>query len=398
MTKKTLTSLFALLLVLVLVTPVAAQSQPTTATPIKSQVEGETIRIGTNAEYPPFEEINVDGEFVGFDIDLMNALAADAGFEIEWVNTRWDGIFFALAEGEFDAVISAATITAQRERIVDFTNPYFVASQSIAVSTEIAADVATPDDLAGMRVGVQTGTTGDEYATNLDGVEVVRFDEVTLAFQALGQGDIDAVIADTPASQAIIANNPDLNATVVGDPLTAEFYGIAVRPDFPELLEALNVSLANLFDDGSYDEIHVTHFEAPAPELLLTGDYELDVFAVDETDAASVAFYGLYTVLVLGDLEEHAAISCEAYNESNDAPSEEDLEAFGGIEFDLSGLTVSVVEDGAAATATFEGTLTIDDGTEEIELGITELLGEEDSVVDLVQTEDGLWRFCPLAE
>src|SRR5690606_17995813 len=125
-------------------------------------------------------------------IDLMEALAADAGFEIEWINTRWDGIFFALSEGEFDAVISAATITSQRERIVDFTNPYFVASQSISVTSENAETVATPEDLAGLRVGVQTGTTRDFFASEIEGVEVVRFEGAPLSCQAMEASEVEA--------------------------------------------------------------------------------------------------------------------------------------------------------------------------------------------------------------
>jgi ABC-type amino acid transport substrate-binding protein len=396
MRKRSLVTLFALLIVFALVAPVAATTQSNPVRDSTSQVSGEVIRIGTNAEYPPFEEIDEDANFVGFDIDLMNALAEDAGFELEWVNTRWDGIFFALAEGEFDAVISAATILTSRERIVDFTIPYFVASQSIAVSVDVAEDVATPDDLAGLRVGVQTGTTGDFYATDeVEGAEVVRFDETTLAFQALGQGDVDAVIADTPASAAIIANNPDLNATLVGDPLTEEFYGIAVRPDFPELLDALNVSLQNLFDDGTYTEIHEQWFDAPPLDFLLQGDYELDVFEVDSSDPASIAYYALYSVLVEGNLDEHAAVSCDAYVESDDFITEEFLEAFANVTFDLSGLEADVEIDGDTAVATFSGTITVDDGTQQIEAEIGDILPEENTTAELTQTEDGDWLYCP---
>jgi ABC-type amino acid transport substrate-binding protein len=396
MHKRSLVTLLALLIVFALVAPVAATTQTNSVGETASQVSGEVIRIGTNAEYPPFEEIDEDSNFVGFDIDLMEALAADAGFEIEWVNTRWDGIFFALAEGEFDAVISAATIRTDRERIVDFTIPYFVASQSIAVSVDMVEDVATPDDLAGLRIGVQTGTTGDFYATDeVEGAEVVRFDETTLAFQALGQGDVDAVIADSPAAAAIIANNPDLNATLVGDRLTEEFYGIAVRPDFPELLDALNVSLQNLFDDGTYSEIHEEWFNAPPLDFLLEGDYELDVVEVDSSDPASIAFYGLYSVLVLGNIEEHAAISCEAYVESEDFVTAEDIDALASVIFDLSGLEMTAEIDGNTAVATASGTVTIDDGTQQLEVPIEELLGEDNLTVELIQSENGDWLYCP---
>ena len=151
------------------------------------------VTVGLNAEYPPFEYVDENGEIVGFDPDLMNAIAERAGFEIEWVNTRWDGIFVALASGEFDAVSSAATITEEREEIVDFSNPYFNAGQMIAVLEDRADEIQSPEDLPGLKVGVQGGTTGDIASSEIDGVEVVRYDEITLAFQALA-GTIDAIV------------------------------------------------------------------------------------------------------------------------------------------------------------------------------------------------------------
>ncbi|KAB2860618.1 MAG: transporter substrate-binding domain-containing protein, partial [Anaerolineae bacterium] len=125
--------LLTVALLLVMALPVAATSQPTAERAIRSQVEGQTIKVGTNAEYPPFESVDEEDNIIGFDVELMDAIAADAGFEIEWVNTKWDGIFTALASGEFDAVISAATITPEREEEVDFSNPYFLAGQIISV-------------------------------------------------------------------------------------------------------------------------------------------------------------------------------------------------------------------------------------------------------------------------
>jgi basic membrane protein A len=226
------------------------------------------ITVGMNAEYPPFEFVNEDGDVAGFDVDMMNAIAADAGFEIEFVNTRWDGIFVALQSGEFDAVSSAATITDEREEIVDFSNPYFNAGQMIAVREEDAESITTTEDLAGRRVGVQNGTTGDIQASEIPGVEVVRYDEITLAFQALANGDINAIINDGPVSADIIGNNPEMNVVLVGEPLTDEFYGVAVNPERPELLDAINASLANIISNGTYATIYETWFGMEPPEMF----------------------------------------------------------------------------------------------------------------------------------
>jgi arginine/lysine/histidine/glutamine transport system substrate-binding and permease protein len=280
------TFVFLLVFVMMLAAVVPATATNTAPNPEgESQVVGEVIRVGTDAAYPPFEELDEDGNFVGFDIDLMNAIAEDAGFEVEFINAPFDTIFTALSEGEFDAVISASTITEEREEIVDFSDPYFVASQAISVRIEDEEDIAGPEDLVGLRIGVQLGTTGDAYATDeLEGVEISRFDTAPLAFQALGQGDVDAVIVDTPTSEEILATTPELEATIVGEPLTEEFYGIAVREDFPELLEAINLSLENVIEDGVYAEIFEEWFDVPPSEDFLPSEDDMDMDDEDMDD------------------------------------------------------------------------------------------------------------------
>jgi ABC-type amino acid transport substrate-binding protein len=212
------------------------------------------IKIGTNAEYPPFESVDDSGNIIGFDVDLMSAISKAAGFEVEYVNTRWDGIFVALASGEFDAVISAATITEERAQTVDFSDSYFNAGQMIAVKE--GSDIKAPADLDGKRVGVQLGTTGDIWTTENTQAEVVRYDEITLAFQALAQGDVDAVVNDGPTSAEIARANPEMGVVLVGEPFTDELYGVAVRKDRPEVLAAINKGLAAVKASGEYDTIY----------------------------------------------------------------------------------------------------------------------------------------------
>jgi polar amino acid transport system substrate-binding protein len=223
----------------------------------------KVYQIAMNAEYPPFESVDESGNIVGFDADVIAAIAEAADFEYELVNTRWDGIFVALQSGEFDAVISAATITDERAEIVDFSDPYFNAGQMIAVRKGDEAKFATVGDLAGVKVGVQLGTTGDLWLSDNTQAEVVRYDEITLAFQALGNGDVDAVFNDGPTSADIIQSNPELGATMVGEPLTDELYGIAVNKDESELLEKINAGLAEIMGDGTYDALYDKWFGAP---------------------------------------------------------------------------------------------------------------------------------------
>lgn len=218
-----------------------------------------TVTVGTNAEYPPFEFVNEDGEITGFDIELMEAIAEEAGFEYELVNTRWDGIFVALASGEFDAVISAATITPERAEQVNFSDPYFNAGQRIAVQAGNDS-IQGPEDLDGKKVGVQLGTTGDIFLTDQTNADVQRYDENTLAFEALSNGDIDAVMADGPTAADLLQANPEMNLKLVDGVYTDEEYGIAVNQEETELLEAINEGLAAVKESGEYDEIYDKYF------------------------------------------------------------------------------------------------------------------------------------------
>ena len=215
-----------------------------------------TIVVGTNAEYPPFEYVDDHGNIVGFDIDLLDAIGRAARFEPRYVNTRWDGILVALAYGEFDAVISAVTITDQRKQQVDFSDPYFNTGPMIAVRAD-NVDINGPEDLPGHFVGVQLGTTGDIVATQIVGDEYMkRYEEITLAMQALANGDVDAVVSDGPTLVDIIQANPGLNLKVVGEPLTDDhLYGIAVRKGLAHVLRAINEGLAAVCASGEYGNI-----------------------------------------------------------------------------------------------------------------------------------------------
>jgi len=220
------------------------------------------VTVGTNAEYQPFEYVDESGEIVGFDIELLKAIGERAGFTPEFVNTRWDGIFVALASGEFDTVVSAVTITPERAETVDFSDPYFNAGQGIAVQASNETITGSDSLSAGMKVGVQGGTTGDIWLTDNTEVEVARFEENPLAVQALAAGDVDAVVADFPTLVDILKQNPELGLKMVGEPFTEELYGIAIRKGQDELKESINAALASLREDGTYQSIFDKYFGA----------------------------------------------------------------------------------------------------------------------------------------
>ncbi|KPF53092.1 ABC transporter substrate-binding protein [beta proteobacterium AAP51] len=221
--------------------------------------------VGTDAAYAPFESQNEKGEIVGFDIEVVQAIAKKAGFEVKFVNTPWEGIFNALAQGDRDMVVSAVTITEERKGTMDFSDPYFDAQQLIAVKE--SSKVAKFADLKKLKVGVQTGTTGDEAVTKLLGktnTNIKRFESTPLALKELEAGGVDAVVADNGVVIHYVANNPGGKFKTVSDKeFVPEQYGIAIKKGNTELLQKVNQGLAAIKADGTYDQIFTKYFGAP---------------------------------------------------------------------------------------------------------------------------------------
>ena len=222
--------------------------------------------VGTDAAYAPFESQNEKGEIVGFDIDVVRAVAGKAGIEVKFVNTPWEGIFNALGQGDRDLLVSSITITDARKQTMDFSAPYFDAVQLIAVKAD--AKVARFDDLKNLKVGVQTGTTGDEAVSKLQGktsTNIKRFESTPLALKELEAGGVDAVVADNGVVINYVANNAGSKFKTVSDTsFTPEQYGIAVKKGNAELLAKLNQGLATIKTDGTYQAIYTKYFGAGA--------------------------------------------------------------------------------------------------------------------------------------
>jgi len=223
--------------------------------------------VGTDAAYAPFESQNEKGEIVGFDIDVVRAVAAKAGFEVKFINTPWEGIFNALKQGDRDLLVSSITITDERRQSMDFSAPYFDAHQLIAVKGD--SKVTRFEDLKSLRVGVQTGTTGDEAISKLQGknsTSIKRFESTPLALKELEAGGIDAVVADNGVVINYVANNAATRFRTVNDPaFVPEQYGIAVRKGNAELLAKVNQGLAAIRADGSYDRIYAKYLGLASP-------------------------------------------------------------------------------------------------------------------------------------
>ena len=221
--------------------------------------------VGTDAAYAPFESQNEKGEIVGFDIDVVQAIAAKAGIQVKFVNTPWEGIFNTLQQGDRDMIVSAVTITDERKQTMDFSDPYFDAAQLIAVKE--TSKVTKFADLKKLKVGVQTGTTGDEAVSKLMGktsTSIKRFESTPLALKELESGGVDAVVADNGVIAHYVANNPGGKFKTVSDKeFVPEQYGIAVKKGNAELLGKLNQGLASIKADGTYNQIYAKYFGAP---------------------------------------------------------------------------------------------------------------------------------------
>ena len=223
--------------------------------------ERTVLRIGTDATYPPFETVNAEtGQPEGFDIDLVTTVCELNGWQPEFIVTPFDGIIPGLRSEKYDVVISAMTITPERAVVVDFSNPYYVAGQTIAVPLDDSL-TQTVDDLVGKRVGVQLGTTGELMAKRMDGLQVFSFDNIGAAFIDMSNGNLDAVLNDFPTTQAYIGKHG--TAKTVGEILSTEYYGMAVRKGDRELLDSINQALEKIKLGERYNQLHLKWFNAP---------------------------------------------------------------------------------------------------------------------------------------
>lgn len=250
--------------------PTAAPEAEESPTPAPAQTG--IVTVGIDPSFEPFVFVK-DGKLSGFDVDLLNAMAADSDFEVAYVVSEFDEIFAGLQSGKYDAAISAITITDARKEIVDFTEPYFESGnapvsfynpgQGIAIRTDNTA-ITGPESLTeGVRVGVKSGTTGAEFAAENTTAELVEFVESKPALDALAAGEVDAVIVDIPVIVGYIKSNPNAGLRVTGGPVTEEAYGIAVSKDKPEVLAMLNEALARVRGSDQYATLFNTWFGTP---------------------------------------------------------------------------------------------------------------------------------------
>lgn len=223
-------------------------------------VEAGQLTVCTSVPYPPFE-FRSDGEMQGFDIDLAKEIAAKLNVKANIVNADFGDLENGklLNEGKCDVAIAGMTINGERARVLDFSSPYFDAAQAMVVKTD--SGLSSLDDLSGLKIGVQGGTTGEIYVTDNapKDAEIVAYDTASDVDAALADGDVQAGIYDNTVVGDVISRNPDFE--VATQFATGEQYGIAVTKNGSvDLLRFINNLLADMKKDGGYDKIYKKWF------------------------------------------------------------------------------------------------------------------------------------------
>jgi len=233
------------------------EGEGTETVALKTIEEGKLL-VGSDTAFPPFESMNGDVA-EGFDVDLMTAIGEKLGLEVVFQTEIFDTLIPTLkAGGKFDVIASGMTIKPDRQLEIDFTDAYYDSNQSLVMKKGTA--YTGPEQLAGKKIGVQSGTTGEAWAKeNVADATLVPFKNATDAFAALQAGNVDAVVNDLPVSTELLKDD-DRGMEIVAQIPTGEQYGFGVSKDNPELTAAMNKALGELKTEGKYNEIYQKWF------------------------------------------------------------------------------------------------------------------------------------------
>ena len=214
--------------------------------------ETNVLVMGTNAAFPPYEMVDENGAIIGIDAEIAAAIAEKMGKTLEIKDMAFDSLITAVSSGSVDVVLAGMTVTEERMEAVNFSDSYATGIQVVIVAE--GSEIASIDDLAGKKIGVQTGTTGDIYCAGDYGEDAVaRYDNGALAVQALQNGQVDCVVIDNEPAKAFVEANEGLK--ILETEYAVENYAAAIAKDNAELLEAFNAALAELKAEGKIDEI-----------------------------------------------------------------------------------------------------------------------------------------------
>ena len=236
---------------------VASSASSEAASTSAAAGELTTVRAGkltmaTNATFPPYEMTTDSGDIEGIDVDTAKAIAEKLGLELQIDDMDFDAALLSVQQGKADIAMAGITVTDERKAVMAFSDSYATGIQSIIVPE--GSDIASPDDLAGKKIGTQRGTTGYIYCTDDFGEDsVVAYDNGLTAVQALNNGQVDAVVIDNAPAKEYVAANPGLK--VLETSYAEEDYAIGMNKDNTALVEAVNAALEELKADGTLQSI-----------------------------------------------------------------------------------------------------------------------------------------------
>lgn len=241
-------------------TATGSESQEATAANEYNLITDGVLRVGVDDTMPPMEYRDESNELVGFDIDMGNEIASRLGLEIEWVPTDWDGLLLGLSSKKYDAVISVICITEEREKTMDFSDPYYVLEELIITGKD-NTEINGISDLPGKLVGCQTGSANYITLTEMDGVDeadVSQYNAVTDELQDISTGRLDCAVMESPTAYYYAQLQDGLR--VVDDPLEGHDAGVVFDKGNDQLREAVNDVLKEMKEDGTLSELSVKWF------------------------------------------------------------------------------------------------------------------------------------------
>ncbi len=257
MKKKILAIVLALVTCLCMFTACGSSdtSNDSASTSAESVGTEGTIVFATNAEFPPFEEVVADGvlgEYDGIDMAIAKEIGEKTGNKIEMQSMEFDSLLVALQNGQIDATISGMTITEERAKSVDFSEPYYTATQVMIVKED--SDITCAADMEGKGIAVVQGYTGETCVKDL-GYEYTAFKKGTECVMELVNGKCDVVVIDSATAESYIADQEGLKIVTDSEQFAEEEYGIAVQKGNTELLDTINSAIEEMKADGTIDEI-----------------------------------------------------------------------------------------------------------------------------------------------
>ena len=229
----------------------SSEAASTSAAAELTTVEAGKLTMATNATFPPYEMTTDSGDIAGIDIDTAKAIAEKLGLELQVDDMEFDAALLSVQQGKADMVMAGVTVTDERKAVMDFSDSYATGIQSIIVPN--GSDIASPDDLAGKKIGTQRGTTGYIYCSDDFGDDaVVAYDSGLTAVQALNNGQVDAVVIDNAPAKEYVAANPGL--VILDTSYAEEDYAIGMAKG-SSLEAAVNAALEELKADGTLQSI-----------------------------------------------------------------------------------------------------------------------------------------------